>query len=167
VICEICQKQDASVHLKQVVDGAVREMYICQSCAKAGGFQMPPALGLTDLFFGLAAKKEDKPAAGKDRTCPACHMRGSDFQKTSRLGCAACYQIFSDDLAPMIEGMHKGVRHVGKVPKREALEVSSAGLREALSRAVAAQNFEEAARLRDEIRMLKAAPVSPAPGAHP
>jgi protein arginine kinase activator len=52
--------------------------------------------------------------------------------------------------------MHRGERHIGKVPDREGLRVrvsaELARLRGLLDSAVNEENFEEAAKLRDQIR---------------
>ena len=90
-----------------------------------------------------------------ERKCPSCHMRSSDFRKTSRLGCATCYRTFAGELAPILEDMHRGDRHTGKVPRNAAV-IREEELRLQLEEAVAAQRFEEAARIRDAIRELEA-----------
>jgi protein arginine kinase activator len=149
--CEICKEKKATVHFKQVCDGTAKEMYICEACAAKKGFNVEAPVGLTDFLFGIGSPKMAKKTA-EDKACPACHMRRSDFRKTSRLGCPACYETFADDLAPMLEEMHRGGTHTGKAPTDSSRSSRVSDLRKALERAVAAQNFEEAARLRDLIR---------------
>lgn len=157
--CELCKAKPATVHFKQVCDGAVREMFICEACAAKKGFDAQAPMGLTDFLFGFGSPpKVEKPAPVEDKACSTCHMRRSDFRKTSRLGCPACYDTFADALAPILEDMHRGLVHVGKVPAGASLASRVAALRTELDRAVAAQSFEEAARLRDAIRELSAEP---------
>lgn len=151
--CEICEKNEAVVHFSQVYNGLVKEMSVCEKCAAQKGFDVHSHMPLTDLIFGIGAQQDgEKEDDGK--TCPTCNMRLGDFRKTSRLGCPACYETFSDELMPLIESMHKGSRHVGKTPLGEGLTAESASLQKALQEAVASQNFEEAAKLRDRIRGL-------------
>ena len=155
--CAICKEKTATVHFKQVCDGTAQEMYLCQACAAKKGFDVEaPAGGLTEFLFGLGAPKNEAKKPLNDKTCPACHMRRSDFQKTSRLGCPACYETFAEELAPILEEMHRGGVHAGKIPAGASRDSRLAALRGALDRAVAAQNFEEAAQLRDRIRELNA-----------
>jgi protein arginine kinase activator len=93
-------------------------------------------------------------------------MKQSDFKKNGRLGCPACYSAFEEELAPMLKAMHRQVRHVGKVPPHspppEAGATDNAAERVRLQRlldaAVAREAFEEAARLRDQIRALSPDP---------
>jgi protein arginine kinase activator len=158
--CELCKEKKATVHFKQVNDGAVQEMYICEACAARKGFDVGSPVGLSDFLFGIGSPGPGEKPPADDRACPACHMRRSDFRKTSRLGCPSCYETFADELAPMLEDMHRGLAHVGKVPAGATPASRGAALRQALEGAVAAQNFEEAARLRDLIRELSAEPVS-------
>ena len=82
-------------------------------------------------------------------------MRRADFKKLGRLGCVKCYEVFSDELVPLIKAMHRGEQHVGKIPACESLRaqvsVEIAALQKALSQAISTENYEEAARIRDRI----------------
>jgi len=90
-------------------------------------------------------------------------MRFSDFKKASRLGCQNCYVAFTEELEPILSGMQKGARHVGKKPAHSSGAVnvppSPASLKKALEEAVTSENYEEAARIRDQINGAKAIPV--------
>ncbi len=84
-------------------------------------------------------------------------MRFADFRKTSRLGCPECYEAFSAELDSLLEGMHRSRQHAGKVPSRAVIRPSSVAaqmiaLKQALDAAIGAEDYEEAARLRDRIR---------------
>jgi len=150
--CEACHSNTATVQVKQVADGTVKEVFLCASCAENSGLKSPAAMA--DFLFGVGSP----PGAGASaaqKSCPVCHMRGSDFNKTSRLGCEHCYETFADELIPMIEGMHRSLRHTGKTPTREHTRVELDGLRTKLRKAVERQAFEDAAGLRDQIRALE------------
>jgi protein arginine kinase activator len=150
--CEACNKHEASVQVKQVADGMVKEVYLCAGCAEKSGMKSPAAMA--DFLFGVGSLPSGSaPKASK--SCPGCHMRSSDFQKNSRLGCAQCYDTFSDELTPMVESMHRAQRHTGKAPAREAVRAEVDGLQAKLQHAVQQQNFESAAEIRDEIKALE------------
>ncbi len=155
--CEMCHTNEATVHLTQVVDGAVRKLHLCESCAAESGVDIQNPMSIADLFLGLgpAAAAAREGDAGE---CPQCHLRRSDFKKTGRLGCPFCYEYYRDDLAPMLKAMHRGDRHIGKKPSgAEAASRNAAALaelRRKLEEAVAAERYEEAARFRDQIRRL-------------
>ncbi|MBL7076690.1 MAG: UvrB/UvrC motif-containing protein [Kiritimatiellae bacterium] len=153
--CEICECREASVHFKQVCNGQVREMYVCEECAAENGFDLQSPLSMPDFLFG-AGLQEEKRDATSEKTCLICGTTGKDFKKRSLLGCPSCYEAFADELSPYLRAMQKGSRHVGKAPAGEALNAEIAALQQALERAVSAQDFEEAATLRDHIRDLKA-----------
>lgn len=154
--CEICKSKEANVHLKQACNGMVREVHVCQECAAKHGFDAQSQLSLTDFLFGMAGAQQEALLPGEDKSCPVCHARWSDFKKTTRLGCSTCYEIFSKELEPVLASMHKKDRHIGKAPADRVAGVEEASLRKALEDAVAAQNFEEAAKLRDRLRELEA-----------
>ncbi len=157
--CEVCQENEATVHLTQIVDGHVKKINMCEACAAKSGLEMKGALSITDILLGLGGvKPAGRPEA--DRACPRCHMRRADFKKTGRLGCPDCYETFTAELAPMVQSMHHSSQHVGGIPVHEELRVQKtaeiAALQQALDKAVAGENFEEAARLRDRIATCRA-----------
>lgn len=158
--CEICEVNEATLHFKQVLNGEVREMHICTGCAAEHGFEVQTPMGMTDFLFGIGVQPE-AGLAQAERRCPACNFSGADFKKEQRLGCAACYETFADELSPLLAAMHKGGRHVGKVPARERMSSEILSLQRALENAVSAQDFEEAAVLRDRIQVLKHDPAEP------
>lgn len=155
VKCEICNENDATVHLKQVCDGEVREMHVCNECAEENGFDLDSPMSLTDFLFGVS-EQQKTDFGGGDRMCPGCRMKASDFRKTSLLGCSECYETFKQELALLLKAMHRGSKHVGKAPERERVTVEIASLQAELKKAVEGENFEEAAKLRDALRAMKA-----------
>jgi len=154
MLCQICGKKEATVHLTQMLNDEVRKMHLCEQCAEASGIDVNVPASMTNFLLGLGASEKDATEAA-GRTCPQCRMRFSDFKKTSRLGCQNCYAAFAEELEPLLQGMQKGERHVGKKPVHYAGAVnvfpSLASLKKALAEAVTAENYEEAARIRDQI----------------
>jgi len=155
MLCELCKQNEAAVHLKHVLNGEVKEVHLCSDCASQKGFvaKLSPA-SLTDFLLNMETSRKAEPAV-PEISCPNCHMRRSDFRKTSRFGCSACYQSFSEDLVPLLDEFQKGRRHTGKIPAKQMHAVKLAVLQKQLDASVEVQNFEEAARLRDEIQALK------------
>lgn len=152
--CQICDENEASVHFKQIVNGESRELFVCEDCAAENGFDVHSPMSMTDFLFGMGAP-ERQEQTGPDRDCPVCRMPLSDFRKSSRLGCPACYEAFAEDLACYLAAIHTGTRHVGKVPEGEKLTAQVVSLQKALESAVVRQDFEEAAKLRDTINELR------------
>ena len=157
MLCSICNEKPATVHLTQIVGEKMQKLDLCEDCAKAKGVNDPSGFALADLMLGLGASQEIEQAVGGVETkCPRCGFTQADFKKSGRLGCPECYKTFAEGLAGLLKTMHKGTRHVGKVP--EALRASREqsdrlkSLQKKLEKAVKAENYEEAAKLRDEIR---------------
>jgi len=159
--CDVCQKNQATVFLTQIVDGKMQKVNLCESCSREKGVTDPTGFALADLLLGLGAAQEiDKGGSGQ--RCPACGFSQADFKKTGRLGCSVCYDTFSEGLASLIQAMHKGPTHVGKVPARlmktMALNARVKQLRKELDQAVREENYEDAAQLRDQLRELENQP---------
>ena len=161
--CEICNDQEATIHLTQVVDGAVKKVHLCEACAAQSGFDVHGPMSITDVLLGMGdAMPEPLPTLkATERSCPRCHLRRVDFKKTGRLGCPACYEAFEDQLVPLLRVMHRQDQHKGKIPEREKERVQSThklgALQEELEKAIADENYEEAARLRDMIQAIRSA----------
>lgn len=155
MLCQICGKKEATVHLTQMLNNEVRKLHLCEQCAAASGIDLNVPASVTSFLLGLGVSKKAKTETA-DRTCPQCGMHFSDFKKASRFGCQNCYVAFAEELEPLFHGMQKGGRHVGKKPVHHAGTVnvppSLASLKKALEEAVASENYEEAARIRDQIR---------------
>lgn len=168
MLCSICQKNEAKVHLTQIVDDKMQKIDLCEDCSKAKGVTDPAGFSLADLLLGLGAapEAESKPAAKPgELACPGCGLAQSDFKKSGRFGCPQCYTTFAESLPAMLKTMHRGLRHTGKVPSAFRPKHEPADQIKQLSRrlekAIDAENFEEAAQLRDQIRALKqAAPAA-------
>ena len=158
--CEICKKQDANVFIKQVIDGVVKKLHACQDCARERGFEVKlPMPLLKDLLFGGEPGSKPK-APARERACPACGMTAAEFRKSSLLGCPACYDAFEDEVAPYLDSLPDNPGHCGKAPVKERMAAETAAIQRSLKQAVDAQDFEEAARLRDRVKALRDAVLS-------
>ena len=152
--CQICHNNEANLQVKQVINGEVREIAVCSECAAKSGVNDSTVPMLTDFLFGIGMKPQPQPV-DSDKACSECHMRYSDFRKGSLLGCPVCYDSFAAELEPLLNSIHEGERHVGKAPAGEIAVAEAARLKECLSRAVAEQDFEKAAELRDRLREIE------------
>ena len=92
-----------------------------------------------------------------ERKCPTCGMTESQLRQSGRVGCPDCYSTFADILNPYVEKLHGATRHIGTAPaapeqpKQDPVEA----LRAQLKTAVENEEYEQAARLRDEIRRME------------
>jgi len=113
-------------------------------------------------FTGSAppqGNQNQAPPIEKAVACPKCTMTYEDFKTSGKLGCAACYQSFARPVEALLKNVHGSTRHEGKYPQRSGAKIKQEiyveELRANLKNAIAEENFEEAARLRDEIRILE------------
>jgi protein arginine kinase activator len=159
MICESCKERNATVHLTQVVDGAVKKVHLCEECALKTGMNIHAPVSISDILLGLGLANPPE-GGGVERTCPRCGMSRADFKKTGRFGCPECYEAFAEELPPLISNMHRGEQHIGKVPASESVRVVATtelnALQKELNKAVAEERFEDAARCRDRILECKA-----------
>jgi len=167
--CDLCGQNAATVHLTEIIDDESRELHLCEACAQEKGAGAAQEFGLAGLLAGLtdfgikpSGKRTPKP------TCPECGLTYEDFRKSGRLGCGDCYTAFRPFLVPLLKHIHGSTQHVGRIPTtlsqrrkgRKPVQTPDElnQLKEQLKTAVVAEAFEEAARLRDQIRALETKP---------
>ncbi len=136
----------------------MQKVNLCESCSKENGVNDPTGFALADLLLNLGAGKEIQKGSGGLR-CDVCGFTQADFKKTGRLGCSACYDVFTEQLGSLLKAVHKGTRHVGKIPERQHQSLlfhdRLKTLQESLDKAVTEEDYEAAAELRDQIRNLE------------
>jgi protein arginine kinase activator len=158
MLCDVCKCNDATVFLTQILEGKMQKVNLCDACSKEKGVQDPTGFALADLLLGIGAAEEIEKGASTQK-CPVCGFSQADFKKTGRLGCSACYITFAEGLNTLLKAMHKGTEHVGKFPQHahRAMELNHRmrALTQNLQKAVAAENYETAASLRDQIKQLE------------
>jgi protein arginine kinase activator len=166
MICQNCQKSAATVHVTEIVQPAgaggpsVREQHLCEACAQT--LDLPHAPGGSkapvDIWKLLqATAQQTRRKAGP--ACRGCGMSLEEFRRKGRLGCAACYEAFAAHLGELFERVHGARRHVGRLPGVSPAQLERARrldeLRQRLEHAIREEAYENAARLRDELRRVE------------
>ena len=162
MVCDLCGKNQATVHLTEIIDDQMTELHLCEECARQKSVQMEQQFGLADLLAGLAEfagkAAEEKEAVEKTK-CSNCELTYDDFKKVGRLGCSECYTSFRKYLLPLLKKIHGSSRHLGKLPKVKAATAKKVSeldeLRRRLQIAIEREEFEEAANIRDQIKELE------------
>ena len=176
--CQRCGQRDATVHLVELVDGQRKSQWLCAVCAGRASDRNgeTPGFRFGENPEGGNGEYEDFSLANflgqvfepkgeiKQTELPACQVCGytlGQFRKTNRLGCPRCYEAFRGPLLAILSHLHRHVSHLGKTPRPTADGADRPGVlsrsRVALEKAIAAEDFEKAAHLRDEIKRLESA----------
>ena len=185
MLCEHCKKREATVKYVEVINGVKTEHNLCTQCAAhadLGQFsalfegEFPLGKLLSGLLGTQETEEEDEKYSGV--VCPTCGTTYEEFVKDSRFGCPDCYSVFDPLISDHIRHLQGSEKHVGKHPagfqpdpamigeaagpgedpvnipelsKEEKIRLMEARLKDAVRR----EEYEEAAKLRDEIRALK------------
>lgn len=168
MLCNLCKKNQATVHLTEIIDDQMSELHLCDECARKKSMQMEQQFGLSDLLAGLV--DYGKQAGGFEKVssgvkCKHCGLCYEDFRKIGRLGCSECYEAFVKYLGPLLKRIHGANYHVGKkpvltqeAPSKGAKEklIDIVALKDKLQQAILSEEFELAAQLRDAIKEAEA-----------
>ena len=159
-LCENCKKNMATVHLTEIRGGNKEELHICEECAKELKVPHKQPVSVNDLL-GVLLEKVPSESGGidDDVTCPECGITFADFKKKGRFGCANDYKVFGGNLVPILEKIHGSSKYIGKVPASQDAEPvflrELLSLRKRLKEAIKAEEYEEAARIRDRINEIE------------
>lgn len=160
VKCCLCD-QPATVHLTQIINNKMLKVDLCEACASEKGLigaQVPQGGSFEDVLKNHELHPVD--ATKSKLKCDECGLGFADLQASGRLGCGHCFTVFKQPLASMIQDMHYGQKHVGKVPEQSLASQNSRlkllQLQAALSEAIESEAYEDAAMYRDQINHCKA-----------
>lgn len=160
MLCEKCGKNNATTHIKSVVNGVVSEKNLCGYCAAKEGYSglaHNSLAGMLASMFGDVTGFAPSVAAKK---CSVCGASFSDIAESGRVGCSECYKAFYEELLPYLKRVHGGTKHAGRVPNKAPLmvkpeEITVDDLRLKLNELVREEKFEEAAVIRDKIKEME------------
>lgn len=167
MLCDKCKKNEATIHITEIINNKMTKTHLCQECAEEEGVQISlykPDYSLADFLAGLSGFTPSYKAKPELRKrCPQCKATYNDFKKSGRLGCVKCYEVFKNELAPLLKGLHGSTEHLGKsyrlsqnkktkrLKKIDEIE----RLQKELKSAVDNEEYEKAAVIRDKIKRLK------------
>jgi protein arginine kinase activator len=162
MLCQNCHKNLATVRYAEVVDGHVQECRLCPTCLSTR--QEPTSTGFElvapqTVQSSVSVRRAVKEALRSCQSCPDCGALLHSVAKESLAGCSQCYAVFSEEVGPLLIAGQGSDCHQGKVPHvdglRQRLQVDLRAKRSLLRSVLNAENYEEAAILRDEIQCLE------------
>lgn len=161
MLCENCKKKEATVFYEENINGRKKSYRLCADCAAEKGVSIPDfgreMLGFgSELFGGILNAASAFPRAmslrgrapEREKRCPVCGSTLADITRNGRLGCGECYSVFGGMPLPKA----KKQAEPASPEAAENEDNMRARLEDELRKAVAAENFEEAARIRDILR---------------
>lgn len=179
MLCENCKKREANVRYSENINGIKKEMHLCDECSKKLGitdkmdFRMP-TFDLSN-FFGsfledFSSSSDFMPLLSevKQIKCDSCGSSFDDIINTGRYGCANCYDVFEDRMDPILKKLQGANRHNGRLgkisdnkvkfekeenkKKSDSSENKLQKLQDDLKLAIKEERYEDAAKIRDEIK---------------
>ncbi len=161
MLCQRCKKNQATVHLTDIVKNEKYEKHLCDQCAQEENITIKSHTPINELLASFVLQQSDAQELA-DLKCEQCGTTFVEFRNNGLLGCPNDYDVFEEALAPLLERAHgEGAsHHVGKVPhgrtgETEKQQRELVRLRRQLNEAVEHENYEKAAEVRDQIKALE------------
>lgn len=159
MLCQLCKQREATVHFTQIINQQKTEMYVCEQCAGESGKLKIDLNMLLSGFMGSGSLSGIADAPVHAVKCKGCGMSIEEFNKTGRLGCSKCYEVFGDSIQAMLKQIHGNVKHHGKIPAGVSDSIKQARelevLKAKLSRCIQTEDYEQAAIIRDKIKAIE------------
>ncbi len=169
MLCEKCKKNNATVFLKENINGKETKYALCAECMDKleaegklslfGDFPSFFESPMDNIFGALFAPSFANPTKSERKKCTLCGSTFDDLRAGGKVGCAKCYEIFSEELAPTVARIHGNSKHTGCAPSKFKAKLDRkkqiASLEREMKEAIKEQNFERAAELRDEIKAIR------------
>lgn len=165
MLCENCKKNNATTYFKRNINGNIQEVYLCSECAAKLDIG-----GMSSSLFDFFIPNQFRVRAEREQKKCGCGTTFYDISKTGKVGCPDCYETFRNELAAVLKKINGAKQHTGRCPERfrngksedkkaskveTSAENTEVTLRKQLENAIKCENFEEAAKLRDQIKALK------------
>ncbi len=163
MLCELCKERQANVFITKVIGNKKKELKICDECAKVEGYLLGfVPTDMSNIFTELLNLEQiglNQKSEAKIKVCGSCNTSYKDIVKIGLLGCQDCMETFKEEILPVLRKVHGKLEHTGKIPhsfggdlimKRKVENLKNKQLE-----AVKEENFELAAKLRDEIKELE------------
>lgn len=180
MLCERCKKNQATMRLTRVVNNKKSVINLCADCARETGNQFPTAMdGIGSILSGLMGldtlwSTSQIPSAKTVKKCPVCGMTQAQISQEGKLGCSECYITFIDEMRPLLRKIHGNCLHHGSIPQgdgsapvtlpsddektgkmAETTQSELETLQRQMKDAIAREDFEQAAALRDQIKQIQ------------
>ena len=163
--CSKCSKT-ATLHITEIRKGVVQEVHLCESCAQVYlSSNAPNDDSELELHEEEGDESEREMGDLDALVCPSCGISFREFRSQGRLGCPHDYIAFEKELLPLLENIHGATQHTGKFPKRapdaSQRQFQLIKLRSELKQSIENEEYEQAARLRDQIQRIETADDEP------
>ncbi len=157
MLCQKCGKNTATTHIKTVINGTVSELNLCGYCAAKGGYSGFSKGSISNMLASMLGQTMQMGEKVPEKNCTCCGMSFSEIAESGKVGCSNCYTEFKKELTPYLKRIHGSVKHNGKIAGSKLLTVIKEenrldALKARLAELVAAEKYEEAAVVRDEIK---------------
>ena len=154
--CERCHKREAMIQVSISQNNQKNELFLCDTCAH----ELLQNNNDTKHQHHHSLNKFILKSQSEVKTCPTCGSTLQSIRDNGLFGCGDCYKTFSEEANQIINRAQLlKDSHTGKVPgsyeKCLKQEEKIEALEKKLEKLVKAQEFEEAAIIRDEIKVLK------------
>lgn len=170
MLCEKCKKNEARINLVKIVNGQKQEIWLCEECAKnisdipllnniSSEIDFPFQGLLTGVISNMSHASVEKEKREPEKKCPNCGLTYKEFKTSGKVGCAICYDVFSQEIERMLKTKTKDQDYSGKVPQKSEFEISQKrklkNLKENLQKLISKEEYEEAAIVRDSIKTIE------------
>lgn len=159
MLCNECGKNEARVHMTQIINGNKTENHLCEECAKKNQSILNSSFSMENLFSAMLNNAYNTSTHIPAKGCSKCGMTYEEFRNTGKFGCNDCIGTFKQRIMPVVKNIQGYESHTGKIPKRAGgsyrIQKDIEKLKNELKLSIEKEEYENAAKIRDRIRELE------------
>lgn len=166
MLCDSCGKRNAIIAYTNMKETKIEIVHLCAKCAEEkmkgdldfNNIITEKVADFIDGIFKMSTQDSDDDNLIK-KSCPNCNTTLNEVVKENKVGCETCYEVFKVEINNLLKNMESSSIHKGKIPKNGDISFlnrkTKLDLLNKLNVAIELEEYEEAAKLRDEINSLK------------
>ena len=159
MLCNECEKNNATVHITKILNGVKTENHLCEECAKKQQVLFNSNFSMESLLAGMLNETFSEKYLSSNDVCDNCGMSFNEFRENGKFGCSNCISTFRNRLMPAIKNIQGYDVHTGKIPKKAGgkykVQMDIEKLKKELKTKIEEEKYEDAAVIRDKIREME------------
>jgi len=165
MLCQNCKTKEATFFYEEDVNGTHKSIALCSDCAQKSGIENTIQTNNIGFFTDLENQflnsfyPFNQPSLSDKKKCPVCGLTFNELAKLGKVGCTECYKTFEKELKNTILSYHGNNKYIQEnkniTINNDKKTTNIDTLTKSLQQAIENEDYETAAKLRDEIKSLK------------
>lgn len=160
MLCDGCKQNEANIVLHMMTNGQVATRSLCAECAQKAHTEMTKAFATMGMQIeglqGMVERSQEERERIPRMMCSNCRTAYTDIGYDTVFGCARCYGAFHEQVMQYLSSLRPVEQAASQAPDVLPVlpEPTAEELHARLDEALRAEDYEQAASLRDQLKLM-------------